>query len=231
MTKTTSQPQAPGGTTVVVKGRRGGFFSFALGAGVFVGAGMFLALLIPSLNPFGTKEIDRSQPAVLKSIEKLSEFRAATANLQVVVDLEQDANLLPSFIKGEKVLFVAAGRVDAGVDFSKLKGSSVKVSKDRKTVDLTLPLPKLSGADLDLERSRIYDRDRGIVDRVESIFEDSPTSDQELYVLAERKLVEAAREDPALLKAAQDNTRGMLLNLLTALGFKTVTIRFGGSGV
>ena len=222
----TSAPP-PGGTTVVVKGRRGGFFSFALGAAVFVGAGMFLALLFPSLNPFGTETIDRSQPAVLKSIEKLSEYRAATANLQVVVDLEKDANLVPSFIKGEKVLFVAAGRVDAAVDFSALKGTAVSVSDDRKSVALTLPLPKLSEANLDIARSRIYDRDRGIVDRLESVFEDSPTGDRELYVLAERKLLEAAREDPTLLKTAQENTRSMLLNLLTALGFERVTIRFG----
>ena len=228
---TPAPPSPPGATTVVVKGRRGGFFSFALGAAVFVGAGMFLALLFPSLNPFGTETVDRSQPAVLKSIEKLSEFRAATANLQVVVDIEKDANLLPSFIKGEKTLFVAAGRVDAGVDFSKLKGSSVRVSDDRKTVELRLPAPRLSKASLDLERSRVYDRDRGIFDRLESVFEDSPTQDHELYVLAERKLLEAAREDPALLEAAQDNTRGMLLNLLTALGFKKVTITFGRSGV
>lgn len=227
---TATAPPTPPPPTVVVKNRRGGFLSFALGAAVFVGAGMFLALLIPSLNPFRTETIDRSQPAVLKSIEKLSEFRAATANLQVVVDVEKDANLLPSFIKGEKTLFVAAGRVDAGVDFSKLKGSAVRVSEDRRTVDITLPLPQLSEAALNLERSRIYDRDRGLVDRIESVLEDSPTQDRELYLLAERKLFEAAREDPALLEAAQDNTRGMLLNLLTALGFEKVTVTFGSGG-
>ena len=220
--------QPPGATTVVVKGgRRGGFFSFAAGAVVFVLAGMLVGKLIPSLNPFATREIDRSQPAVLKSIEKLSEFRAATANLQVIVDLEKDAKLIPRFIKGEKTLFVAAGRVDASVDFSELGSKAVLVSDDRKTVELTLPLPRLSEADLNLERSSIYDRDRGLIDRVESLFEDSPTEDRDLYLLAERKLLEAAREDPALLEAAQDNTRGMMLNLLTALGFKTVTVRFG----
>src|SRR4051794_30620315 len=39
---------------------------------------------LPSLNPFASEERDRSGPVVLRSIAKLSEYRAATANLQVV---------------------------------------------------------------------------------------------------------------------------------------------------
>ena len=69
--------------------------------------------LVGSLNPFGEDTKDRSQPVLLKSLENLSDYHAATANMQVVVDVEQDARLLPSFIKGERTLFVAAGTVDA----------------------------------------------------------------------------------------------------------------------
>ena len=65
-------------------------------------------LLIGPLNPFGTETKDRSQPVLLKSLQDLSDYHAATANMQVVVDVEQDARLLPSFIKGERTLFVAA---------------------------------------------------------------------------------------------------------------------------
>src|SRR5215203_81877 len=102
-------------------------------------------LLAGPLNPFGTDTKDRSQPVLLKSLANLSDYHAATANMQVVVDVEQDAKLLPSFIKGERTLFVAAGTVDAAVDFrglSKQKGA-VKVSSDRRAVTLTLPAPKL----------------------------------------------------------------------------------------
>src|ERR671933_2542646 len=92
-----------------------------------------IALLV-HLDPFGSETKDRSQPVLIKSLENLSDYHAATANLQVVVDVEQDSRLLPSFIKGERTLFLAAGTVDAAVDFSGLSRdpAAVKVSPDRK---------------------------------------------------------------------------------------------------
>ncbi len=127
-----------------------------------------VVLLAGALNPFGTDTKDRSQPVLLKSLENLSDFRAATANMQVVVDVEQDSRLLPSFIKGERTLFVAAGTVDAAVDFRGLSADegAVKVSSDRRSVRLTLPAAKLLEPRLDPDRTRVYDRDRGVLDRV-----------------------------------------------------------------
>jgi hypothetical protein len=181
---------------------------------------------LPSLNPFASEERDRSGPVVLRSIARLSEYRAATANLQVVIDVEQDAKYLPDFLKGERTLFVAAGNVDAQVDFRGLRGDAVKVSEDRRSATLTLPAPKLTEARVDPKRSHVVSRDRGLLDRAGGIFEDSPTGDRELFVLAERKLLEAARADPSLLRAAERNTRDTLTGLLRGLGFERITIRF-----
>lgn len=181
---------------------------------------------LPSLNPFATEGKDRSQPVVLRSIARLNEFRAATANLQVIVDVEQDAKYLPDFVKGERTLFVASGNVDASVDFRVLRGEAVRVSEDRRSATITLPAPKLSEARVDPKRSRVFDRSRGLIDRAEGVFEDSPTGERELLVKAEQKLLEAARSDPALRRAAERNTRDTLTGLLRALGFERVTIRF-----
>jgi hypothetical protein len=209
---------------VVVKG--GGLFRMLLVGAFLIGVGLLLAAAIPSLNPFRTETIDRSGPAVLKSIERLSEYRAATANLEVIVDIEKDVSVLPGFIKGEKTLLVAAGRVDAKVDFSRLRGSALKVSEDRKEVEIVLPAPTLAEPQLDLERTRVFDRERGLVDRFESVFEDSPTSERELLLLAEKKLAAAARADGGVLTAAEENTRQMLTGLLRGLGFERVTVGF-----
>jgi len=190
---------------------------------------LLLPALIPALNPFKEETVDRSGPVLLKSLENLSEYRAASANLQVVVDVEKDTNLVPSFIKGERTLFVAAGNVDAAVDFARLGRSrgAVRVSGDRKEVAITLPPARLTEARLDPERSRVYDRDRGALDRIgEALSDDGGADQQELYVLAERKLTEAAASDPALLRTAERNTRSMLEGMMRGLGFEKVTIRF-----
>jgi hypothetical protein len=199
--------------------------AFAVAAILVLGV-LALAGRLPSLNPFATEDKDRSQPVVLKSIARLSEYRAATANLQVVIDVEKDAKYLPDFIKGERTLFVAAGNVDAKVDFRNLKGDAIQVSDDRRAATITLPAPQLGEARVDPKRSRVVTRDRGFLDRAGGIFEDSPTGDRELFLLAERKLLEAARADPSLLRAARTNTVDTLTGLLRGLGFERVTIRF-----
>lgn len=190
---------------------------------VIVGGAILRA--IPDFNPFGSETIDRSQPAILRSIEPLSEFHAATANLEVIVDVEEDS-FLPSLLRGERVLFVAAGTVDAGVDFGDVGEDAIEVNEDRTAVTITLPAARLFEARVDPDRSRVFDRERGFIDRVESVFEDSPTEDRSLFVLSERRLTEAAAADPELLRTAERNTRAMLEGLLRGLGFERVTIRF-----
>jgi hypothetical protein len=188
-----------------------------------------LPALIPALNPFKEETVDRSGPVLLKSLQDLSEYRAASANLQVVVDVEQDTDLVPSWIKGERTLFVAAGSVDAAVDFRALGKSpgALQVNDDRSAVAVTLPPAQLTDARLDQERSRIYDRDRGVLDRVGDAFSDDGGADQQqLYVLAERKLAEAAAADPQILQRAEENTRSMLEGMMRGLGFERVTVRF-----
>jgi len=189
---------------------------------------LVLPALLPSLNPFKEETRDRSQPVLLKSLENLSEYRAASANMQVVVDVEQDTRLLPSWIKGERTLFVAAGTVDAAVDFGGLSKDpdAVKVSGDRRSVTITLPAPTLTEPRIDPDRSRVYDRDRGILDRVDDAFSDRPGDEQPLYRLAETKLAEAAAADPQLVSTAERNTRAMLEGMMRGLGFERVTIEF-----
>jgi Protein of unknown function (DUF4230) len=191
-------------------------------------AGSWLVGLLPGLDsPFGQRDVDRSPPALLRSLSNLHEYRAATGHFETIVDLERDTANVPSLLKGERTLFVAVGNVDAAVDFSRLDAGALDVSGDRRAVTVTLPRARLLDARVDPARSHVVDRQRGLIDRLESLFEDNPTSERELYLLAERKLAAAAR-DPAsgLIPAAGRNTREMLVRLLGGLGFERVTVRF-----
>ena len=196
------------------------------GLGLFLGV-TTIAGLLPSLsNPFATTTVDRSQPAVVHALEDLSEYRAATGQYQVIVDVEEDTRYVPSFLKGERTLFVAGGNVDATVDFSTLDDAAIAVSPDGTSVTVTLPPARLQEARLDTETPRVVDRDRGLLDRVGSVFSDSPTGERELLLLAEDKLEAAAAADGRLTKRAQANTREMLTGMLEGLGYDHVTVRF-----
>jgi hypothetical protein len=174
---------------------------------------------------FGSRKIDRSQPPLLVELTDLSEYHASSANFQVIIDVEDDTRFLPGFISGERALMVAAGTVDATVDFSGLRDENVVVSDDGKKVTITLPAPELDEVTLDNDRTYVESRSRGLFDRVGGVFSSNPTDDQELYQAAEGKLEEAAANSE-LTSLAETNTRSMLEGLLTSLGFEEVDVVF-----
>ncbi|MEU7894682.1 DUF4230 domain-containing protein [Nonomuraea sp. NPDC049152] len=175
------------------------------------------------LNPFDERTVDRSQPVLLQSIHDLSRFEAATGSFQVVVDLEKDAPFLPDAVKGSRTLFVGAGNVDAYVDFGSLGKDAVTVNADRTEVTVRLPAAQLEKANLDNKRSYVFAQQRGLLDRVQGFLSSSPENQQELYVLAEKKISEAAVSSD-LRARADANTKAMLEGLLKSLGFTKVTI-------
>jgi uncharacterized protein DUF4230 len=176
-------------------------------------------------NPFAARQVDRSQPVLLKAIEDLEVYKAATGNFQVVVDLEESSRGIPLVIKGQRTLFVAGGSVDAEVDFSTLDSGAIKVSPDGQRVEITLPRARLSEARVDPDQSRVFSRERGLLDRLGSVLSDNPTSERELYRLAQDKMEDAAAASD-LVGRAEQNTRAMLESMLRSLGYREVTVTF-----
>ncbi len=193
-------------------------------AGVIAGAGWIGIDMIR--NPVETTTVDHSPPPILTELRDLAEFRAAQAQFEVVVDQERDVNLIPQFIAGERVQFVAVGTVDAVVDFSGLTDASIDVDVDTAAVTIELPAPAVETPVIDHELSHVMNRDRGIVDRLGGALVDNPTSEQELLVAASDKMA-ASAERTDLVARAKENTVRMLTGMLGALGYDDVTVEFG----
>lgn len=239
--QTTGPPRPPDGTDPSLPSKLAGN-RFAVGclvaAGVLVAAMVIGVVAIGSiadrLNPFRDplvveKTIERSGPPVLKTLTDLGDYQAATAYYELVIDVEKDVQPLPSFLAGERVLFVAAGNVDASVDFTALDAGAVVVSPDRTSATITLPAPTLSKPRLDNSRSYIYSRDRGLIDRVGDALGNGSSEGadtQGLYLTAEQRLAEAAADNNDLRDKAEENTRQFLTGLLTSLGYTDVTVVF-----
>ncbi|PPK63251.1 DUF4230 domain-containing protein [Actinokineospora auranticolor] len=191
----------------------------AVGLAVVVTAvvGLGVAGLLPS---FGTDTVDRSQPAVLQAVRDLSEYHAAAGDYQVVVDIEKDVRYVPAEIAGERTLFVAAGSIDAFIDFRGLAGDAITVNQEQKTVQVKLPAPQLSKPNLDNSRSYVYRQDRGLFDQLGDLVS-APTDQREFYMAAEKRIAEAAQRSN-LAERAQKNTVAMLNGLFTSLGYRMV---------
>lgn len=184
----------------------------------FVGLIGFVRIGVAGLfditNPFQSRTTDRSQPALLTSIQDISQFHAAVGNFEVVLDVEHDVDWVPGFIAGERSLFVAAGTVNAYVDLSGLAERDFTLSVDGKSAKIRLPDAKLDKPNLDQDRTYLFSQERGVVNRYTAAL--SVQDQSELYKLAEQKLVSAA-EKSELAQQAQENTRAMLTGMFKSL--------------
>jgi hypothetical protein len=172
-------------------------------------------------NPFGERNVDRTGPSVLHSLTDLSEYHAASGYYETVVDLEGEASRLPDWLKGERVLYVGKGDVDAVVDFGQLDEGSVKVSEDRTSVTVRLPAPTIDKPQLDLATSYVVEHDQGIVNR----FKGSDV-ERRAQLKAVEQMTAAANGEDQLVDRAKANTSSMLRGLFGSLGFTSITITF-----
>lgn len=173
--------------------------------------------------PWETEREESAQPALLESLEDLSDFHAARGNYQVVVSIEE-SGFLPSAIVGEERTLMASGSVDASVDFSTLADGAIEVGPDDEVI-VTLPAPQLEDAQVDPERSEVVEHDRGLFDRIAGAVTHSDIPESDLYALAGDELDDAATASD-LLAQAEDNTTAMVEGMLAELGYDDVTVRF-----
>jgi Protein of unknown function (DUF4230) len=211
----------------VRQGTRRSFAGVALISGAVAGALLVAAVVGINLwkHPFETKIVDRTPPVTLEQLRDLAEYKAASGNFEVLIDTEEDVKYLPAAIAGERTFFIGVGSVDAVIDFDRLTPDRIQVAQDRTSAVVVLPKARLLPAVVDPEQSHVAARKRGLVNRVAGMFNDSPTSEQPLYLAAQAKM-QAAAEETELRERAERNTADMLGSLIRSLGYRDVTVRF-----
>ena len=158
-----------------------------------------------------------SESAVVLGVQRLNELATVKQTVQVIVTEEENESILtqplPEFLTGEKLLLVAVGEVEAGVDLDEL-GDDVRVVG--KTVTIDLPDARILGSSLDEDQTRLYDRDRGLL---------KPRGNDDLLEAARRKgedrMVETTREGD-IIEQAQNNAEESIRTFATSLGYRRV---------
>jgi Protein of unknown function (DUF4230) len=178
---------------------------------VSVAAGAGLVYLI--WNP-----TEPDEPAVVQGIQRLNELATVKYTTQVIVTEKENTKILrqplPEFLTGEKVLLVAVGEVEAGVDLDELGPEDVRVKGN--TVYIDLPEARILDSSLDEDKTRLYDRDQGLfkIRGNDELIEEARRD-------AEDRMVEAARDNDILDKA-RDNSEASISTLITSLGYDEV---------
>ena len=171
---------------------------------------------LPLLGPLFVEEPARTttSPVVVEGIQELNRLATVRWTESVVVTRESGGTRLEQFLTGERVLLVATGEVEAGVDLAEMDEDDVRVDGDRVTIDL--PEPQILSSSLDEERTRVYDRDRGLLNLgADDVLVQEARRD------AEAEVVSTAEEN-GILETAERNAEESIRAFVTTLGFEEV---------
>src|SRR5829696_7083593 len=156
-------------------------------------------------------------PVVVEGIQKLDQLATVRWTESVPVAKESGGDIWERVFHGEKVIVIATGNVEAGVDLGDIQKDDVRVSGDTVTIDL--PDPEILSASLDEEKTRVYDRDL-------SPLNVRPDDDvvEDARLLAVEKIRGAARRNE-ILASAEQNAEDGIRAFVTTLGFEEVRFR------
>lgn len=156
----------------------------------------------------------RTSGVVVEGVRDLDRLATVRWTESVVVTKESGGNGIERLLTGEKLLLVATGEVEAGVDLSRIGPDDVQVNGE--SVRIRLPEPQILSTALDEDKTRVYDRDYDLLnlhpddDLVEAARAD-----------AEREVLSAAKKN-GILDQAGNNAEESIRAFVLSLGFKKV---------
>ena len=171
----------------------------------------FRQLLVPA-----TPVILPNPATIVRQINDLSRLETASYEMEKVVTADSEQEGLLGMLLGESMVFVAYGKVYAGVDFSNMTAADMVVV-DPDTVMVHLPEAEIFEdiPVLDNERSYVADRDTGLLTRA------SPELETQVRQAAEASIREAATGSE-ILERANRNAQEYMRNFLSGLGFTEI---------
>ena len=189
-----------------------------LGVALGIGLARFGSLL-PIVEPLLGEKPPRTTtgPVVVEGIQELDQLATVRWTESVPVTRETGGDVLDRLFSGEKVIVIATGKVEAGVDLGDISKDDVSVRGDSVTIDL--PQPEILSASLDEEKTRVYDRDFSPLN-----VRPNDQLVEEARLRAIQKIEGAARENE-ILDTAEHNAEDSVRAFVTTLGFEEVRFR------
>ena len=155
---------------------------------------------------------------VINQVRGASELTTAVFTMEAVVPTSQERKLGEVAIATTKLLYIAQGEVKAGIDLSDLSIKDVEVEDN--TIQIQLPPPQILDSKIDVERSRVYDYDRGFLNL-------GPDVAPQLQTLAQRQTLQKIINTACtkgILEEANERAELAVTKLLTTAGYQKVEV-------
>lgn len=141
----------------------GGMVAAALlmGVGLWRSGSQFLeGIRIAFSQPQPEPQVD-VRSLIIQQVRGASELTTAIFAMEAVVPTSRDRTIAGYTVGKTTLLYIAYGEVRAGIDLTQLQPQDVELLGD--TLRLRLPPPQVLDSKIDVNRSQVYDYDRGLL--------------------------------------------------------------------
>lgn len=159
----------------------------------------------------------RDRGGTILQIRSLNRLETQSFAAERVIEAKVERGNPLDLLLGDRLLLIASGEVIAGVDLSKLRDTDVVISADGKSIELKLPPSEIFVKRLDTDRTRVYDRQQGV------LAPENKDLETQARAQAEGEILTAACESNIMQKAAADAQRSME-QFLKLIDFERVTV-------
>jgi len=183
----------------------------AIVVAIVFGGGLWLGVKLPGIVSSGSNIHTYSTATLLQQVQTLS--RLVTVKYVIErVEATEDVK----WYGENRVLLLAHGVVQAGIDLSRIKPKDIQVSDAKVTVHL--PPAQIMEAYLDDKQTKVLDRTTGLFRTFDKSLEQTTREN------AVEDIRRAARTS-GILQDAEERARSQLINLFQQLGFKQIEFR------
>jgi hypothetical protein len=156
--------------------------------------------------------------SVVDKIRGIQELATTVYTVETIVPTSADRKLGEITLATTKLLYIARGEVRAGIDLSLLTDRDISINRNILKIDL--PAPQILDSKIDVDRSRVYNYDRGFLGL-------GPDVAPQLQTLAQRQtlaeIVTTACND-GVLNTANERAKNAISQLLATSNFDRVQI-------
>lgn len=149
-------------------------------------------------------------PELLRRVQDLNQLITVRYIIEKVVLVED-----VKWYGESRLLMVAHGVVNAGIDLTKVGADRIEASEGR--VKVRIPKPRLLDVYLDDRRTQVVERNTGVL----RSFDKDLEQNARLQALDQIRI---AARDGGILKDAEDRARRQLESLFRAAGFREVVV-------
>ena len=155
---------------------------------------------------------------IVQRLRNIQELSTTVLTTETIVPTSAERKIGEFSLATTRLLYVARGEIRAGIDLGELEYDDVKVTNEQ--LEINLPAAKILDSKIDVNRSRVYDYDRGFLNLGPDVAPQLQTAAQKKTLI---EIVNTACQE-GILNQANTEAKKTISQIFANTGYQKVKV-------